>query len=137
MMLKSLNRKLLVIQAAGVTGMLVGAAPAQAQTVIGGTNNDWSTIAQNISNSIALLPGMLSGIAYMMGMLFGALGVLKMKDHVENPTQTPLKDGAIRMASGGALFALPMVFEAMRNTIGTTGNEVQAATLHRVDFKVN
>lgn len=136
-MLKSINRKLLAIQAAGVTGMLVASAPAQAQTVIGGNNNDWSTIAQNISNSIALMPGMLSGIAYMMGMLFGALGVLKLKDHVENPTQTPLKDGAIRMASGGALFALPMVFEAMRNTIGMTSNQVQAATLHRIDFAVN
>jgi hypothetical protein len=136
MMLKSLNRKLLAVQAAGAAGLLVGSAPAQAQ-VIGGTNNDWSTIAQNISNSIALMPGMLSGIAYMMGMLFGALGVLKLKDHVENPSQTPLKDGAIRMASGGALFALPMIFEAMRNTIGMTGNQVEAATLHRVDFKVN
>ncbi|MEZ5919460.1 MAG: hypothetical protein R3D66_06035 [Alphaproteobacteria bacterium] len=26
------------------------------------------------------------------------------KDHVENPTQTPIKDSAIRLAAGGALF---------------------------------
>ncbi|MCB9991007.1 MAG: hypothetical protein H6867_06465 [Rhodospirillales bacterium] len=98
--------------------------------------NDFSDIAENITDSIAMVPGLLTGIAYMFGLLLGVLGVLKVKDHVENPGQTPLKDGAIRMASGGALFALPIVYEAMSNTIGSTSNAVSPATLSPVTFNV-
>jgi len=71
----------------------------------------------------------------MLGLLLGVLGILKVKDHVENPNQTPLKDGAIRMAAGGALFALPIIYESMRETIGT-GLSVSAAQLNRVEFNV-
>ncbi len=49
---------------------------------------------------------------------FGVLGILKIKDHVENPSQTKLQDGAIRLVAGGGLFALPIVFEAMQGSIG-------------------
>ena len=89
-------------------------------------------IAENIINSIASLPGLLTGLAYMFGILLGVLGIMKIKDHVENPTNTPLKDGAIRLACGGALFALPIVFEAMDTTIGE-GGPTTAATLQKVD----
>jgi hypothetical protein len=64
----------------------------------------------------------------------GVLGVIKIKDHVENPTQTPMKDGAVRLAAGGALFALPIMFEAMSNTIGATNVNTGAATLKQATF---
>ena len=79
---------------------------------------------------------MISAFSYLMGLLLGVLGILKIKDHVENPSQTPLKDGAVRMASGGALFALPIISESMLNTIGTTNAQVQAPLLNRVEFDV-
>ncbi len=115
-------------QLAGLLLLTISADPATAAT--------FSTIAQNMTESIEELPGLLTGLSYMMGLLMGVLGVLKVKDHVENPTQTPLKDGAIRMASGGALFSLPIVYEAMLNTIGTTGAGVEPATLNPVVFAV-
>jgi hypothetical protein len=98
--------------------------------------SNFSTIAENITESIEELPGLLTGVSYLMGLLLGVLGILKVKDHVENPTQTPLKDGAIRLASGGALFGLPIVYEAMLNTIGTTLQSVEPATLNAVEFAV-
>jgi hypothetical protein len=97
---------------------------------------NFSTISENIVTSIEGIPGLLSGVAYLFGLLLGVLGILKVKDHVENPAQTPLKDGAIRMACGGALFALPIVFEAMQVTIGETSNSVSAADLNAVTFSV-
>lgn len=115
-------------QAGFIAAMVIGMSEAQA--------NDFSNIAENITNSISKLPGLLTGLAYMMGLLLGVLGVLKVKDHVENPGQTPLKDGAIRMASGGALFALPIVYESMSNTIGNTSNLVGPATLNPVQFNI-
>jgi ABC-type Fe3+ transport system permease subunit len=97
--------------------------------------NNFSKISENIGTSIQSLPGMLSGLAYLFGILLGVLGVMKIKDHVENPSNTPLKDGAIRLAAGGALFALPILFEAMNNTIGS-GTQAGVATLNKVEFAI-
>ena len=97
--------------------------------------NNFGSIASNITTSIASLPGLLTALSYMFGILLGVLGIMKIKDHVENPTQTPLKDGAIRLAAGGALFALPIIFEAMFETVGKGAN-AQAAKLNAVDFNV-
>ncbi len=80
--------------------------------------NTFSNIGSNVIGSIETLPGLLTGLSYMLGIVIGVLGVLKIKDHVENPNNTPLKDGAIRLAAGGGLFALPIIYEAMFNTVG-------------------
>lgn len=127
-MSKKMSRKLLMVQAGVIVSMMAGMKDAKA--------NNFSDIAENIADSIAALPGLLTSIAYLFGLLLGVLGVLKVKDHVENPGQTPLKDGAIRMASGGALFALPIVYEAMQNTIGDTSNLVGAAPVQAVEFNI-
>jgi len=101
--------------------------------------NNFSSIAENITLSIANIPGLLTALAYLFGILLGVLGILKIKDHVENPTQTPLKDGAIRLAAGGILFALPILFEAMAETLddanGGTGSS--AAVMNSVSFNVS
>lgn len=130
-MIKSMNRKTLQVGAAFTAGMMLGGTQAHAAAA----GNNFSSIGSNIVASIASLPGLLSGVAYMFGILLGVLGILKIKDHVENPGQTPLKDGAIRLAAGGGLFALPIVYEAMSTTIGAGAN-VTAATMNAVQFNV-
>jgi hypothetical protein len=129
--MKAINTYTLKIQAA----VLVGAMFASTDAYAGG--NNFSDIARNINNSMEELPGLVTGISYMMGLLLGTLGIMKLKDHVENPSQTPLKDGAVRLAAGGALFGLPIVFESMLNTVGTTNAGVEPAQLNRVMFNVN
>lgn len=114
-------------------GMIAGGATEASAAAAG---NNFNTIATNITNSINSLPALLSAISYLFGIILGVLGVMKIKDHVENPSQTPLKDGAIRLAAGGALFALPIIYEAMFNTVGT-GAMNQAAVLKKVTFAVN
>ena len=73
----------------------------------------------------------------MFGILLGVLGVMQIKDHVENPSQTPLKNGAIRLCAGGALFALPIVFESMLNTVGAGGTVAGAAKLKAATFNID
>ncbi len=124
----TLMKYMIRVQAVLLAAFFVGVHEAKANT--------FSDIAENITESVALLPGLLTGIAYLVGLLMGVLGVLKVKDHVENPSQTPLKDGAIRMASGGALFALPIVYESMQNTIGDTTAVVSPAEVNRVEFNI-
>ncbi len=101
--------------------------------------NNFGSIAENVTLSIASVPGLLTALAYMFGVLLGTLGVMKIKDHVENPSQTPLKDGAIRLAAGGALFTLPIIFEAMRETVadGGAAGTTTATLVKKVTFNVN
>ena len=125
-----LYNKILAFQVTAMITIVAGASDAQAQ------NTDFSTIARNISNSVAELPGLLTGISYLLGILMGVMGILKIKDHVDSPEKTPLKEGAVRLTAGGALFALPIIYDAMLNTIGTASHLVQPPTLSRVEFNV-
>ena len=114
--------------------LTVGFVTGLSSSAHAGGGNNFGSIASNISGSISELPGLISAVSYLFGLLIGVLGIMKIKDHVENPTQTPLKDGAIRLAAGGALFALPIVYEAMLETIGDDGNAVSVAQLNKVNF---
>ena len=96
--------------------------------------NNFSSVAKNMTNSMGNLPSMLAAVSYLFGLLLGVLGVMKIKDHVENPSQEPLKNGAIRLAAGGALFAIPIIYESAKNTIGTTGAATTQATLTALSF---
>jgi len=113
--------------------MTVGLIASSDSALAGG--NTFSDISNNIGASVGSLPGLISGLAYLFGTLIGVLGIMKIKDHVENPTQTPLKDGAIRLAAGGGLFALPIIYESMFNTVGT-GAQVASVPLNAVDVTV-
>lgn len=83
---------------------------------------DANSIARNMVESSAGLPGLLSAVSYLLALMFGIMGVLKLKEHVENPSQKELKDALIRFAAGGALLALPIVYEAM--LVAINGGEI-------------
>lgn len=125
-MMKKTNKTYTRMGAALMTGLVVGSS-TQAYA------NTFSNISQNIVESVQDVPGLLTGLSYLFGILIGVLGIMKIKDHVENPGQTPLKDGAIRLAAGGGLFALPIVYDAMLNTVGADGAGVVAAEMNQVD----
>lgn len=98
----------------------------------------FNNIGSNITTGIASLPGLLTAISYIMGLIFAVLGVLKIKDHVENPSQTQLKDGAIRLAVGGSLFALPIITQSMQDLINAGNTDrITANSLNRVQMTVN
>ena len=94
----------------GLSGMLSG--------VTGGiANEDFNYLLSSIINSIRDVPGLVTGISYLLGILFGTIGLFNIKNHIENPEQNPLKNGIIRILTAGALFALPTLWEAMQTTI--------------------
>ncbi|GJL85714.1 MAG: hypothetical protein DHS20C02_14890 [Micavibrio sp.] len=102
-----------LIQAASAVGGL-GAATVP---ILGDANQ----VMENIVDGIENMPGIVTAASYLFGILLGVLGILKIKDHVENPDQTKLKDGIIRLLIGGALFALPSIYLAMYTTVADTG----------------
>ena len=82
---------------------------------------DLSTVALNITSSASRLPGLLTALAYGLGLMLGVSAIVKIKEHVDAPNQTPLRTGIIRFLVGGGLFALPMIYEAMTTTVGGLG----------------
>lgn len=129
-MTKKFKQHMMASAAATFIGLVSGVESAFAA----GTN--FNKIVDNMETSISGIPGLISGVSYMMGILLGVLGILKIKDHVENPGQTKLQDGAIRLAAGGGLFAMPIVYEAMRNTIGDQAAVVEAPAVKAITLDV-
>lgn len=135
-MYKSIKRAYYSVGGSIMAGIVFAAGDAQAQQ----TGTRFGDIAENINDSIARLPGLITGLAYLIAIILGVLGIMKIKDHVENPSQTPLKEGAIRLAAGGALFALPIIMDAMLTTLSggesNQANQTKAARVNKVEFNV-
>lgn len=81
------------------------------------TGGGLGTILCNITNSSSHLPGFIVAIAYLLGLYFSIVALIKLKDHVSNPDRTPLSDSVKRFIAGGMLFALPSVTSALQETI--------------------
>ncbi len=58
--------------------------------------------------SIGGLPAFLTGLSYMIGLVFGVLGILKVRDHVNGPS-TPLSEGVMRLLASAAFLSLPVL----------------------------
>ena len=115
---------------AAVMGVAMMSSKAAYALDTGATS--FSGISENIIGSMHGVPGLITGLSYMFGLILGVLGVLKIKDHVENPGNTPLKEGAIRLGAGGFLLALPIVYNAMQAVPGS-GTDLKANSLQATD----
>lgn len=80
-------------------------------------NGQISDVICNVMESTKTLPGFLTAIGYISGMLLAISALFKLKDHVINPTNTPLSDSMKRFVAGGALFTLPLITEATQNML--------------------
>jgi hypothetical protein len=87
------------------------------QPIYGTGDSDFNQVIENIAESFTDVPGLLTGGAYLLGLVLGVMGILKLKEHIENPENLPLREGVIRLLIGGALFALPTVFAAVYETV--------------------
>ena len=125
--------------AAFTLGALVS-QPAQAQltaVTAGGGSTDasgFTMVFDKIVTSFGGITGLISMFAYVLGIILLIGGILKIKDHVENPGQTDLKTGVIRVIIGGALFALPAVIDYATSTIGDQKQDTSMTTLKKGTF---
>lgn len=71
----------------------------------------------NLINNSTGLPGVVTGFAYMAGLIAGFLGIMKLRQHVENPNSVEIWDPIKRFLMGGAFFALPHIATAVKRTI--------------------
>ncbi len=112
------------LAAALTVGVLIGES-STAMAAGGGAVN-FTDVTKNIVTSSSTLPNLISTVAYVGGIGLGVAGVYKLKQHVDNPGQTPMKDGLVRLGAGGALLALPYLTAAMTGTINNASTNTAA-----------
>jgi len=114
------------LAAAATLGMLSAAShDAAAQT---------ATTFRDMSNNMVAASGgfnnLISVVCWIGGAGLGVAGIFKLKNHVDNPGQTPMKDGLVRLGCGGALLAFPFIQQAMQGSISNGSlTKINAADL--------
>ncbi len=82
---------------------------------------NFNSILNSIMLSMGQIPGMVSSVAYLLGLVMAVSAIYKTRDHVEDPDRIPLKDVVIRYLTAGMLFGLPTIFNAMFEAINNSG----------------
>lgn len=90
-----------------------------------------SDVICNVMGASSGIPGFVTALAYLFGLLLAVAALFKLKDHVLNPNQTPLSDALKRFVAGGALFTLPLITEAAQNLLTNGGLELSSVTQYR------
>lgn len=80
--------------------------------------NGLSGFIRNGINNIAVLVDVACVVAFIIGVWFFMRGIQLLKNHIENPGNSPLPDALKRLAVGGALFSLPILVKIARTTFG-------------------
>lgn len=97
------------------------AAGLTAGILLSGKTDAWAVTMQNVTTntvtSVKTMPQVASAALYIIGLVLGAQGILKVKQSVENSNQHPTKDGIARILASGACFAAPYTYNAAKTTI--------------------
>jgi len=129
--IKLLQHKIMAALTAGVLVSQSGSAQAQQ-----GVN--FTDVTTNLTDSASNLPNLISSVAYISGIGMGVAGIFKLKQHVDNPGNAPMKDGLVRLGAGGGLLSLPYLTEAMMGSVGSgssTGANISDVTFGSATFK--
>ena len=112
------------LAAVATVGMIAGAGnAAEAATTFRDMSNNIVTASSGFNNLISI-------VCWIGGAGLGVAGIFKLKQHVDNPGQTPMKDGLIRIGCGGGLLAFPFIQQAMQGSISNGSlTKLNAASL--------
>lgn len=101
--------------------IMAGAIVGSSSDSFAGNNTTLNNLTDNVVSSAAGIPNLISMVSYLCGIALAVAGIFKLKQHVDNPGQTPMKDGLIRLAAGGALLSFPFIAAMMQGSISDTG----------------
>jgi hypothetical protein len=120
-MKRSMTHKL---AACATLGMIAGSvSAADAATT-------FKDMSANIITASSGFNNLISVVCWIGGAGLGVAGIFKLKMHVDNPGQTPMKDGLVRIGCGGALLAFPFIQQAMQGSISNGSlNKINASSL--------
>jgi Ca2+/Na+ antiporter len=84
------------------------------------TGTGLAKVGSQVGDQVGSLNDVVGAIAFVMGLVFGASGLLKFKQHAENPGNTPLMHAVGRLLVAGALVSLPALIGTSVGTMWDT-----------------
>ena len=105
--MKKLNKIGMKFSAFIAAGLISNAYAGTANAVV------LSDMVESTGDQVASFPKLISAACYVGGATFIGTGVMKVKGHVDNPGQTPLREGLVRLGAGGVLVAAPALTSVM------------------------
>jgi len=117
----SLNSRLLMSALLAILLSLVLAHDAAASGGIAG-------MGLQLQQQIGSLTALIGAASFIVGLVFGASGLMKFKQHSENPQGTPISHAMVRILVAGALISLPSILGTSIGTLfggatNTTAND--------------
>ena len=73
-------------------------------------------MAAAAATDLAQLPLFISITFYVLGVVIAGFGLLRLKRHVDHPSQTTISSGLVALLIGAALIAAPSVINAVGET---------------------
>jgi len=120
-MIKQLKTRTQLMSAAVMTGIVFGFS----NDVLAQEGIDLYTDA--VAGQATGFTGIINMVCYIGGACMAGLGIIGVKQHVENPSQVELKKPLSKMGVGGALLAFPMVSNVFQDGLGGTGQQAVSA----------
>ncbi|MCI5060371.1 MAG: hypothetical protein MRY79_04785 [Alphaproteobacteria bacterium] len=112
----------------GVAQRAANAAGAHGQGAAGGGGGSTlGSVITNLMNSTEGFPSLFAGFCYLCGLVFGFLGIWKLRMHVENPNQTEIWDPLKRFLAGGAFFSLPYLRDVVIETMAKGTDDISGS----------
>jgi len=109
--MNKLNEKFYGILAAGSATVFTSKS-ASAATI--------GDIIESLTDSFRPAATLISVVCYLGGAALVAQGLLKLKNHIDQPEKAPLKDALGRLIVGAGLIAIPFIVEAVLESMGGT-----------------
>lgn len=117
------------LAAAATLGMMTASNGAFAA----GNATTFRDMTVNITQASGGFQNLISTVCWIGGAGLGVAGIFKLKNHVDNPGQTPMKDGLIRLGCGGGLLAFPFIQTAMQGSISNGSMQKINVTSLQID----
>ena len=84
-------------------------------------------MAEEAGQDLEVVPFFISIAFYILGIVIAGFGLIRLKRHVDHPSQTTIGSGIVALVIGAALIAAPSVI----NSVGETFGVDSTATLSR------
>jgi len=110
------------MSAAMMVGIIFGSS-SDAQAA-----QNFNNYSEGLSEQVTNVPQIVGYVSYLGGFVLAALGVVGLKQHVENPGQNPMKNALAKLGFGGMLLALPPVVAAIQGSGNASGSGSTAFT---------
>ncbi|HVY12656.1 MAG TPA: hypothetical protein VHB73_03735 [Alphaproteobacteria bacterium] len=124
--MKRLDLVTFFCKSASLALVLAAAWPHAAQA------QNMQTTTAAIVDAMKDLPTIVSGAAYTFGGLMILGGANKLKMHAENPSQTPMSHGIVRIGVGGVVAGLPPFMAWVNNSLAIGNNRLGFKRLEKI-----